>query len=95
MLTVVLLDAPGFEVLRVLDVVEDSAEGLEAIGVVCKLRSASCVDDDPCVHYGIGYFFLVVAVVVIATWLRPRSLVCWWLTTPRAMDARDFLILLV
>ena len=59
----------------------------------CDLRL--CVDDVPCVHYGIGYFFLVVAVVVIATWLRPRSLVCWWLTTPRAMDACDFLILLI
>ena len=95
MLTVVLLDVRGFEVLRVLDVVEDSAEGLEAIGVVCKLRSTSCIDDVSCVHYGIGYFFPVVAAVVVATWLRPRSLVCRRLATPGAMDACNFLILLV
>ena len=67
MLTVVLLDVRWLEVLRVLDVIEDSAEGLEAIGVVCKLRSASCVDDVPCVQYRIGYFFPVVGTVVVAT----------------------------
>ena len=78
MLTVVLLDVRRLEILRVLDVVKNSAEGLEAIGIVYKLIFASCVDDVPCVHYGIGYFLPVVpAVVVVATWLRPRSLVCW------------------
>ena len=66
MLTVVLLDVRRFEILRVLDVVEDSAEGLEVIGVVCKLRSASCVDDVLCVHYGIGYFLPIVATIVAA-----------------------------
>ena len=80
MLTVVLLDVRRLEILRVLDVVEDSAEGLEAIGVVCKLRSAFCVDDVLCVHYEIGYLFPVMpAVVVVAIWLRPRGLVCRWL----------------
>ena len=55
-----------------------------------------CVDDVPCVHYGIGYFLPVVpAVVVVTIWLRPRSLVCRWLATPRAIDACDFLILLI
>ena len=69
MLAVVLQDFRWLEILRVLDVVEDSAEGLEAIGVVCKLRSASCVDDVPCVHHGIDNFFPVVsAVIVVATW---------------------------
>ena len=96
MLTVVLLDVRRLEILWVLDVVEDTAEGGEMIGVVCKLRSASCVDDVLCVHYGIGYFFPVVpAVVVVAIWLRPRGLVRRWLATPRSMDACDFLILLV
>ena len=37
----------------------------EAIGVVCKLRSASCVDDVPCIHYRVGYLFPVVPVVVV------------------------------
>ena len=73
MLTVILLDVHGFEVLRVLDVVEDSAEGLETIGIICKLRPASCVDDVPCVHYGIGYLLVVPAVFVVAIWLRPRA----------------------
>ena len=90
-----LLDVRRFEILRVLDVVEDSAEGLEAIGVVCKLRYASCVDDVSCVHYRIGNFFPVVPVVVVVIWLRLRSLVCWWLATPGATKAYDFLILLV
>ena len=76
MLTIVLLDVCWLEILRVLDVVKDSAEGLEATGVIRKLRSASCVDDVPCVHYGIGYFLPVVATVVAAIQLRPRSLVC-------------------
>jgi len=96
LLTVVLLDVRRLEILRVLDVVEDPAESLEAIGIVCKLRSASCVDDVPCVHYGIGYLFpVMLAVVVVAIWLRPRSLVYRWLATPRSMVACDFLILLV
>ena len=96
MLTIVLLDVLRLEILRVLDVVEDSAEGLEAIGVVRKLRSAPCVDDVPCIHYGISYLFLVVpAVVVVAIWLRPKGLVCRLLATPGAMAARGFLILLI
>ena len=76
MLTVVLLDICGFEILWVLDVVEDAAEGWEAFGIVCEMRSASCIDDIPSIHYGIGYFFSVVVVVR----LRPRGLVCYWLT---------------
>ena len=96
MLTIVLLDVRRLEILRVLNVVEDSAEGFEAIGVVCKLLSASCVDDVPCIHYRVGYLFPVVpAVVVVAIWLRPRGFVCRWLATPGSMDACDFLILLV
>ena len=67
LLTVILLDVHRLEILWVLDVVEDSAEGLKAIGVIRNLRSASCVDDVPCVHYGISYFLPVVpAVVVVA-----------------------------
>ena len=95
MLIVVLLDVCRFEILRVLDVVEDFAEGLEAIGVVCKPRSASCVDDVPRIHYGIGYLFPIVPTVVVAVRLRPRGLDYWWLATPGAMAARDFLILLI
>ena len=95
MLTVVLLDVRWLDVLWVLDVVEDSAEGLEAIGVVCKLRSVSCVDDVPCVNYIVGYLFPVVLAVVVAIWLRPMGLVCRWLVTPGSMDACYFLILLV
>ena len=95
MLTIVHLDVRGLEILRVLNVVEDSAEGLEAIGIVCKLRSASCIDDVPCVHYGVGYFFPVLPAVVVVIWLRPRSLVCRWLAIPGAMKACDFLVLLV
>ena len=96
MLTVVLLDVCRLEILWVLDVVEDTAEGGETIGVVCKLCSPSCVDDVPCVHDGIGYLFPVVpTVVVVAVWLRARSLICLWLATSRAMTTRSFLILLV
>ena len=97
MLTVVLLDVCRLEILWVLDVVEDTAEGRETIGVVCKLCSASCIDDVPCVHNGIGYFFPIVptVVVVVAVWLRARSLICLWLATSRAMTTRSFLILLV
>ena len=96
MLTVVLLDVRRLEIHWVLDVVEDSAEGGEVIGVVRKLCSASCVDDIPCVHDGIGYLFPVVpAIIVVAVWLRPRGLVYWWLATPGALAARGFLILLI
>ena len=98
LLTVVLLDVCRLEILWVLDVVEDTAEGGETIGVVCKLCSASCVDDVPCVHDGIGYLFPVVptvVVVVVAVWLRARSLICLWLATSGAMTTRSFLILLV
>ena len=95
MFTVVFLDVRWLEILRVLDVVEDSTEGLEAIGIVCMLRSASCVDDVQCVHPRIGYFFKVADAVIVAIWLRPWSLDCRWLSTPGAMTARDFLLLLV
>ena len=97
MLTVILLDVRRLEILRVLDVVESFAQGLEAVGVVCKLRSASCVDDVLCVHNGISYLFPVVptVVVVVAVWLRARSLICLWLATSGAMTTRSFLILLV
>ena len=95
MLTVILLDVCWLEILWILNVVEDSAEGGEAIGVVRKLCSASCVDDIPCVYDGIGYLFPVVPTVVVAVWLRPRGLVYWWLAVPGAMAARGFLILLI
>ena len=96
-LTVILLDVRRLEILRVLDVVESLAQGLEAVGVVRRLRSASCVDDVPCVHNRIGYLFPVVpiVVVVVAVWLRARSLICLWLATSGAMTTRSFLILLV
>ena len=96
MLTVVLLDVRRLEILRVLDVVESPAQGLEAIGVVRKVCSASCIDDVPCVHDGIGYFFPVVpTVAVVVVWLRPRGFDCWWLATPGAVAARNFLIFLI
>jgi len=90
LLTVVLLDVRRLEILRVLNVVEGSAQSLEAIGVFRKLCSVSCVDDIPCIYDGIGYLFPVVPTVVVAVWLRPRGLVYWWLATPGAMVARDF-----
>ena len=68
--------------------------GGEAIGVVSKLCSASCVDDFPCIHDGVGYLFSVMPTVVVSVWLRPRSLVCLRLATPGTMTARSFLILL-
>ena len=58
LLTVVLLDVRWLEILWVLGIVKDAVEGWKAIGIICKLCSASCVDDVPCVHYGIGYFLL-------------------------------------
>ena len=96
LLTIVILDVRRLEVLRVLDVVESPAQGLEVIGVVRKVCSASCVNDVPCVHDGIGYFFPVVpAIAVVVVWLRPRGLLYWRLATTGAMAARDFLILLI
>jgi hypothetical protein len=95
LLNIKLLDVCGFEVLWVLDVVEDTAEGWKAIGVVCKMRSVSCIDDVPCIHPGIGYFFEVADAIVVAVRLRSWSLDCWWLSTPRAMTTCDFLLLLV
>ena len=95
LLTVVLLDVRRLEILWALDVVEDSAEGLEAIGVVCKLCSASCVDDIPCVYDRIGYLFPIVPTVVVAVRLRPKGLDYWWLATPGAIAACNFLIFLV
>ena len=90
------LDIRRLEILRVLDVVESLAQGLEAVGVVRRLRSASCVDDVPCVHNGIGYLLPVVpTVVVVAVWLRARSLIFLWLATSGAMTTHSFLILLV
>ena len=74
MLTVILLDVRRLEILQVLDIVESLAQGLEAVGVVRKLRSVSYVDDVPCVHNGIGP--VVPTVVVVAVWLRARSLIC-------------------
>ena len=65
MLTVVLLDVRRLEILRVLNVVERLAQGLEAVGVVYRLRSVSCVDNVPCVYNGIGYLFPVVPTVVV------------------------------
>jgi hypothetical protein len=83
LLTVVLLDVCGFKILRVLDIVEDAVEGWEAIGVVCKMCLASCVDDIPCIYPGVGYFFMVAAmVVVVVGLLRPWSLVCCRLSPP-------------
>ena len=44
-----------------------------------KIKTRLCVDDVPCVDNGIGYLFPVVpTVVVVAVWLRARSLVCLW-----------------
>ena len=57
--------------------------------------SLSCVDDVSCVHDGIGYLFPVVPTVVVAVWLRARSLICLWLASSGAMTTRSFLILLV
>ena len=75
---------------------ESLAQGLEAVGVVYKLSSASCVDDVLCIHDGIGYLFPVAsAVIVVAVWLRPKGLVCRWLVTPGAMAACSFLIFLI
>ena len=95
MLTVVLLDVRGFEVLWVLDVVEGAAQGWETIGIVYKMRLASCIDDLLHVHPEIDYFFMVVAAAIVAVLLRPWSLVCCGLSTPRTVPASNFLLLLV
>ena len=87
MLTIVLLDVRMLKILWVLDVVESPAQGLEAIRIVRKLCSVSCVDDIPCIHNGVGYLFPVVPTVVVAVWLRPRGLIYWWLATPGVMVA--------
>ena len=65
------------------------------IGAVCKMRLASCIDDVPCIHPGVSYFFMVVAAAVVAVLLRPWSLVCYGLSTSGTMTACDFLLLLV
>ena len=72
-----------------------TAEGWKAIGVVCKMRSVSCIDDMLCIHPRIGYFFKVADAVIVAIWLRPWSLDCRWLSTPGAMTTCNFLLLLV
>ena len=66
MFTVILLDVGRFEILWVLDVVEDTTEGWEPVGIICKMRLVPCVDDLSCVYPGIGYFFMVVAAAVVA-----------------------------
>ena len=74
MLTVIFLDVGRFEILWVLDVVEDTAEGWELVGIICKMRLVPCVDDFSCVYPGIGYFFMIVAaavVVILLIFLNP------------------------
>ena len=70
LLTVILLDVCGFEILWVLDVVEDATEGRKAIGSVRKVRSASCINDVSCTQPGVAYFFEVMTAVVTVR-LRP------------------------
>ena len=94
LLTVILLDVCGFEILWVEDVVEDATEGRKAIGSVRKVRSASCVNDVSCIQPGVAYFFEVMTAVVTVR-LRPWGLDCWWLSTPGTMTACDFLVFLV
>ena len=94
LLTVVLLDVGGFEILWVVDVVEDAAEGWNPVRVICKMRLASCIDDLSSINPGVSYFFTVAAMVVAAVLLGPWSLVCCRLSTP-TVAASDFLILLV
>ena len=95
LLTIVLLDVGRFEVLWVLDVIENATEGWKPIEVIYKMRLASCINDFPCVRPIIGDFFMVVAVVVVAVLLKPWSLVSCGLSTPRTLAASDFLLLLV
>ena len=65
------------------------------IGSVRKVRSASCVNNVPCIHPGVGYFFTIEAATFVAVQLRPWSMVCYGLSTPRMLAACDFLLLLV
>ena len=58
------------------------------------MRLVSCIDDLPRIHPGIGYFFVVVAVTIVAVLLVPWSLVSCGLSTPRTLAASNFLILL-
>jgi hypothetical protein len=95
LLTIILLDVGGFEILRVLYVVEDVAKGWKPVGLVYKIHLASCIDDQPCIHPGLDYFFMVVVAVVVAVLLKPWNMVCYGLSTPRTLAASDFLLLLV
>ena len=94
MLTVVLLNVGRFEILWVLDVVEDTAEGWEPVRIICKMHLAFCVDDLPRVHLRIGYF-MVVPVHVVVVLLKPWSLVSCGLSSSRTLTASDFLLVLV
>ena len=94
MLTVILLDVSRLEVFWVHDVVESAAKGWKSVGIICKMRLASCVDDLPRVHPGIGYFFMVVSAAVVAVLLVPWSLISCGLSTPRTLVAGNFLLLL-
>ena len=93
MLTVVLLNVGRFEILWVLDAVQDTAEGWEPVGTICKMCLAFCVDDLLRVLLRIGYF-MVVVVAVVAVLLKPWSLVSCGLSTPRTLAASNFLLLL-
>ena len=95
LLTVILLDVSRLEVFWVHDVVESAAKGWKSVGIICKMRLASCIDDILCIHPRVGYFFMVVPAAVVAVLLRPCSLVCCGLSTPRTLAASDFLLLLV
>ena len=97
LLTVVFLDVGRHEILWVLDVVENAAEGWKPVGVIYKKRLPSCVDDLPHVQPRIMYFLMVVsaAVVQVAVWLVPWSLICCGLSTPRTLAASNFLLLLI
>ena len=88
------MDVGGFEILWVLDVVEDAAEGWKPIRVICKTHLASCVDDLPCVHPGVSYFLMVVSAAVVKILLVPWSLISCGLSTPRMLAASNFLVLL-
>ena len=94
LLTVILLDVSRLEVFWVHDVVESAAKGWKPVGIICKMRLASCVDDLPRVHPGIGYFFMVVSAAVVAVLLVPWSLISCGLSTPRMLAASNFLVLL-
>ena len=59
------------------------------------MRLVSCIDDLPCIHPGIGYFFVVVAVTIVAVLLVPWSLVSCGLSSSGTLTASDFLLVLV